>query len=146
MDESRRILAELGDRLGLGLSFSEHGQCCLVLDQDLFVMIEDRPFGWAFSGHLRNDVGGQDKAFWQRMLSLNLLLAEQHAGRIAHASEMDVLVYTDTLPGALLTSDSAYEFLDRFVDQLEKLREQIGAQPDASGTKDSLISFDGLRA
>lgn len=128
MRDQSDILSRLGDRLGLNLSFGDNGQCCLLLDQTLIVSIENKPSGWLFCGLLQNSIDWQEKSFWQNLLVLNLSLAEQQAGTIAYEPTSDALLYAHSLPVSQLDIDSAYEFLEKFVSQLEKIIIQLRFQ------------------
>ncbi|MHA3904384.1 chaperone SicP [Castellaniella sp. WN] len=121
MREQGNILSRLGDRLGLSLTFGDDGKCCLLLDQTLIISIESKPSGWLFYGLLQSSAGWQEKDFWQHLMALNLLLAEQQAGSIAYESKSDVLLYAHLLPVSELDTESAYEFLGTFADRLEKM-------------------------
>jgi hypothetical protein len=122
------VLAQLSNRLGVPLSFGENRQCCMVLDQKIFVSIEALASGWLFTGLLKPSLDPHDKPYLQHLLALNLTLMQEHGGSMAYDPASGALLYASRLPLSQLNGDSAYEFLGTFVDQLESLSEQLGAQ------------------
>lgn len=123
------ILTQLGRRLGLALSFDENDQCCLILDYTLMLSIKKKATSWLFYGMLQADVSEQEGSFWQYVSSLNLSLAEQEAGAIAYEPTSGALLYVDSLNFTTVELnkiyDNSYAFLEKFVDSLESLKEQI---------------------
>lgn len=120
-DPSDLTLSLLGERLGLPLSFDSNGKCCLLFNEDLPISIEKKHYGWLFSGLLQDSVEWREKPFWQDLLALNASLAEQQAGAICYEPVSDVLLYTHSFPTALMDLDHAYEFLEGFINHLEKI-------------------------
>ncbi|MVW70393.1 MULTISPECIES: CesT family type III secretion system chaperone [unclassified Bordetella] len=125
MHPQTHVLAELGERLGVPLSFGESGQCCIVLDQELYVAIETLASGWLFTGLLGQGVDNRGSAFLQDVLSRNLKLTQQYGGTIACEPQSGALLYVSKLPLSQLDGEKAYEFLEQFVDQLESLSHQL---------------------
>lgn len=113
------ILAELGDRLGLSLTFDENSQCLLILDQKLMVSIRKETSAWLFYGLIEADVQWREKAFWQTALTINLDLVKSGGGSISYEPDSCALMYVHCLEIKRLDVDSAYAFLESFVDQLE---------------------------
>lgn len=119
------ILSELGDRLGLNLAFDDNSQCLLILDQKLMVSIRKEPSAWLFYGLIEADVEWKEKLFWQHALAINLDLVKNGGGAISYEPESCALMYVHRLDIKCLDVDSAYAFLETFVDQLEG----IGTHP-----------------
>jgi len=126
MQSQHDVLSGLGDKLGLKLSFGDNGKCCLLLDQTLIISIETKPSGWLFIGLVQNSIEWRQKSFWQRLLALNLSLAEQHAGALAYEPVSDALLYTHRLPIAQLNIENAHALLENFTSQLEQLIKSLG--------------------
>lgn len=127
MEAQSYVLSSLGTRLGLDLSFGENEHCCLLLDQSLFISIENKASGWLFTGLVQNSVDWHEKSFWQDLLALNLSLAEQNAGSVAYEPTSDALLYIDSIHASMLNTDSAYVFLESFIGHLEKMIERVRA-------------------
>ena len=128
--QNDHILSQLGHRLGLELFFDKNQQCCLLLDQSLMVSIKQEASHWLFYGMLQDQLDNQDKAFWQRLLVLNLSLAEKQAGTITYEPVSDALLYVDALSIAQLDGEACYNFLEQFVHYLEYIKEQLLVTPN----------------
>lgn len=97
----------------------------MVLDEDLFVAIEEKPEGWLFTGLLEHNPDWKDISFWQDLLARNLTLLQQHGATISYEPSSGAVLYASWLPLSQVNSDYVYEFLEKFVNQLDHLSEQI---------------------
>lgn len=125
MNNHDELLSLLGERLGIELYFEEK-QCFIMLDQALMISIRQQDQGWVLYGMLKKVPANQDGAFWREFMMHNLVLAEGGAGAIGYDAQSEALVYIDTLPLSQFYIDSAYDFIDLFVERMEYLLEIIG--------------------
>ncbi|VDZ77180.1 virulence associated chaperone [Salmonella bongori] len=50
MQVHQDIIADIGERLGLPLTFDDNNQCVLLLDTDIFMSIEAKDDIWLLNG------------------------------------------------------------------------------------------------
>ncbi len=125
MNHHDQTLSELGEKLGLTLSFDDERHCLLLLDESLIASIKSQESGWIFIGQLEHVVEFQEDSFWKNLLSTNLSLAEKHAGSICYEQTANTLLYLHRLPEEELNADKIYSFLEDFFNELEKIKEHF---------------------
>lgn len=125
LQEQSEILKQLGNKLGLTLAFDANNKCCLILDQHMFINIENKNNGWQFSGLVRSSIAWKEKQFWKNLLSLNFSLAKKNSGTLAYESTEDVLLYISCIPSSELSKDKAYFFLENYTEKLEAIIDQF---------------------
>ncbi len=118
------LLSELGDDLGLQLTFDEHGQCLLVLDENLMISIRQSEDNWILYGML-GEFWPHDSDVFQYLLSLNQSLAEQGQGVLAFDPKNNAVLYLYRI--SLKDTDRAllYQVLETFTDRLETLIQHL---------------------
>ncbi len=122
--QSAVLLSELGDDSGLKLTFDEHGQCLLVLDDNLMISIRQSADSWVLYGML-GEFWQPDSDFFQYLLSLNQLLAEQGQGALTFEPKNNAVLYLHHIPLKDANRTTLYQSLETFTNWLETLMQRL---------------------
>ncbi|MGL4859574.1 MAG: chaperone SicP [Enterobacteriaceae bacterium] len=115
------LLRELGEDLGVPLAFDEHGQCLLVLDDNLMISVHQQSEqSWVLYGML-GEFWQPDNAFFIMLFALNRQLTEQGQGTLIFSKENNSVLYMQHLSLQGASRTSLYQQLEQFTDWLENL-------------------------
>ena len=120
MEKQVELLTELGKRLGVELTFDENNQCFLLLDEHLMISIRSLNENFVLYGMLGEFPEEQSARFWQKLLALNLGLAEAGEGSITLEESADVVMLIKTMPTNLTVSELE-NGISTFVSHIERL-------------------------
>ncbi|EBE5240429.1 PrgH/EprH family type III secretion apparatus protein [Salmonella enterica] len=94
MQAHQDIIANIGEKLGLPLTFDDNNQCLLLLDSDIFTSIEAKDDIWLLNGMIipLSPVCGD--SIWRQIMVINGELAANNEGTLAYidAAELDSLL------------------------------------------------------
>ncbi|WP_227992822.1 MULTISPECIES: chaperone SicP [Shewanella] len=124
MNQDELLLNQVGQSLGLPLTFDTNEQCLLMLDNKLMISIHYQDELWTFYCMLAQVSNHETAQYWRLCLQLNLVLAEQGMGRISYDTDSGSLLYLMSLPMPA-TSDSVTEFIERLVDSYESVQARL---------------------
>ncbi len=131
---SLSLLSELGEDLGLKLTFDEHDQCLLVLDENLMISIRQSEDSWVLYGML-GEFWQPDSDFFQYLLSLNQSLAEQGLGALTFDPQNNTVLYLRHISLGNVSRATLYQLLESFTDWQESLMQRLD---ERTADKDSM--------
>ncbi|KVN98503.1 hypothetical protein WJ69_34160 [Burkholderia ubonensis] len=121
MNKNTNLLTAFGRTIGIDLEFDEHGQSFLLMDEQLMVSIRSVSGAvilYAMVGEFP-DAPGND--FWQKVLAVNVALAEDGAGALAFEERTEALLFVKHLPTERLEPHDFADAVESFVNRLESL-------------------------
>jgi hypothetical protein len=121
MEKQVALLTDLGKLLGIELTFDENNQCFLLLDERVMISIRDLNNHFVLYGMLGEFPEDKSATFWQKLLALNVVLAETGAGSIALEESADVVMLIKAIHTDGLTVAELEKEVSVFVSQVEKL-------------------------
>lgn len=127
METNHSLLKQLGEYLGLPLSFNDKDQCLMVFDEKLIVSIQSRNTHWTFECMLSEMSIDTPVEYYQSYLMLNFELANKRLGSICYEADSKALMYVVPL-SMPVSYESLLTFLEEVLDQYEALYQQIKMQ------------------
>lgn len=97
MQAHQGIIAEIGEKLGLPLTFDDNNQCLLLLDNDIFMSIEAKDDIWLLNGMIipLSPVCGD--SIWRQIMVINGELAANNEGTLAYIDNAETLLLIDRI-------------------------------------------------
>lgn len=92
MQAHQDIIANIGEKLGLPLTFDDNNQCLLLLDSDIFTSIEAKDDIWLLNGMIipLSPVCGD--SIWRQIMVINGELAANNEGTLAYIDAAETLL------------------------------------------------------
>lgn len=124
MQVHQDIIADIGERLGLPLTFDDNNQCVLLLDTDIFMSIEAKDDIWLLNGMIipLSPVCGD--AIWREIMVINGDLAANNKGTLAYVDTAEILLFIDVITD-LTNIHRILLQLELFVNQQEELKNRL---------------------
>ncbi|MET1116601.1 MAG: chaperone SicP [Comamonas sp.] len=136
------ILNEIGNSLGIELTFDEHQQCFVLLDEHLMMSLRSVDDAWILYGMLgRLGEDGQPKDIASSLLTLNLHLAESGGASIAREASSNVLMLVLRVATADMDGARMQAALGDFVDALDSTLTAVNALLKPQAEQPSLAAF-----
>ncbi|WP_298773265.1 chaperone SicP [uncultured Shewanella sp.] len=91
--ESSKLLANLGQSLGLPLHFDTNKQCLLLMDESLIISIRRKETYWllyCLLGEINTDISSP---LWEWYSATNLFLIENQLGGLCYEKKTNTLFY-----------------------------------------------------
>lgn len=124
MQKHQDIIADIGEKLGLPLSFDDNNQCLLLLNTDLFISIEAKDNIWLLNGMIipLSPVCGDN--IWRQIMVMNGELASKEGGTLAYIETAEALLLIDVITDLTSTHRIMLQ-LESFVNQQEELKNRL---------------------
>lgn len=142
MDKPTELLTDLGKALGIDLVFDENNQCFLLLDERLMISIRKMDNRFVLYGMLGEFPEGKPATFWQKLLVINLVLAETGEGNIALEASADAVMLIKAIPTDTLTVSALEELISHFISRVEKLVTVLAEEDDDLPTLDHSLFME----
>jgi hypothetical protein len=116
LDDSDEILSKFGERVGLGLTFDETGQCFLMVDERIISIIRGID-AWILYGMVADlEEQALGLVFWRTVLDLNLSILKAGGGGLASRSDKNALLYVERVD--MPSNERAvYERIEQFINR-----------------------------
>ncbi len=113
--------ANIGEKLGLPLTFDDNNQCLLLLDSDIFTSIEAKDDIWLLNGMIipLSPVCGD--SIWRQIMVINGELAANNEGTLAYIDAAETLLLIHAITD-LTNTYHIISQLESFVNQQEALK------------------------
>ncbi|EKT8860271.1 chaperone SicP [Salmonella enterica] len=124
MQAHQSIIADIGEKLGLPLTFDDNNQCLLLLDSDIFMSIEAKDDIWLLNGMIipLSPVCGD--SVWRQIMVINGELATKNKGVLAYIDTAEALLLIDAITD-ITNSYHIISQLELFVHQQEELKNRL---------------------
>ncbi|EDS6647927.1 chaperone SicP [Salmonella enterica subsp. arizonae] len=118
------IIADIGEELGLPLTFDDNNQCLLLLDTDIFMAIEAKDDIWLLNGMIipLSPVCGD--SVWRQIMMINGELATKNEGTLAYIDTAETLFFIKAIT-ELANMYHIISQLELFVNQQEALKKRL---------------------
>ncbi|ENY9402016.1 chaperone SicP [Salmonella enterica] len=118
------IIADIGEELGLPLTFDDNNQCLLLLDTDIFMAIEAKDDIWLLNGMIipLSPVCGD--SVWRQIMMINGELATKNEGTLAYIDTAETLFFIKAIT-ELANMYHIISQLESFVNQQEALKKRL---------------------
>ncbi|EAQ2108136.1 chaperone SicP [Salmonella enterica subsp. arizonae] len=118
------IIADIGEELGLPLTFDDNNQCLLLLDTDIFMAIEAKDDIWLLNGMIipLSPVCGD--SVWRQIMMINGELATKNEGTLAYIDTAETLFFIKAIT-ELANMYHIISQLESFVNQQEALTKRL---------------------
>ncbi|EAN5161178.1 chaperone SicP [Salmonella enterica] len=118
------IIADIGEELGLPLTFDDNNQCLLLLDTDIFMAIEAKDDIWLLNGMIipLSPVCGD--SVWRQIMMINGELATKNEGTLAYIDTAETLLFIKEIT-ELANMYHIISQLESFVNQQEALKKRL---------------------
>ncbi|EAO4573862.1 chaperone SicP [Salmonella enterica] len=118
------IIADIGEELGLPLTFDDNNQCLLLLDTDIFMAIEAKDDIWLLNGMIipLSPVCGD--SVWRQIMMINGELATKNEGTLAYIDTAETLLFIKAIT-ELANMYHIISQLESFVNQQEALKKRL---------------------
>ncbi|HCL5250962.1 TPA: chaperone SicP [Salmonella enterica] len=124
MQVHQDIIADIGEKLGLPLTFDDNNQCLLLLDTDIFMSIEAKDDIWLLNGMIipLSPICGD--SIWRQIMVINGELAAKNEGALAYIDTAETLLLIDVITD-LTNIYHIISRLESFVNQQEALKNRL---------------------
>ncbi|HCM1916239.1 TPA: chaperone SicP [Salmonella enterica subsp. salamae serovar 28:r:e,n,z15] len=124
MQAHQDIIADIGEKLGLPLTFDDNNQCLLLLDTDIFMSIEAKDDIWLLNGMIipLSPICGD--SIWRQIMVINGELAAKNEGALAYIDTAETLLLIDVITD-LTNIYYIMSRLESFVNQQEVLKNRL---------------------
>ncbi|MBA3110538.1 chaperone SicP [Salmonella enterica] len=124
MQAHQDIIADIGEKLGLPLTFDDNNQCLLLLDTDIFMSIEAKDDIWLLNGMIipLSPICGD--SIWRQIMVINGELAAKNEGVLAYIDTAETLLLIDVITD-LTNIYYIMSRLESFVNQQEVLKNRL---------------------
>ncbi|ELR4954840.1 chaperone SicP [Salmonella enterica] len=118
------IIADIGEELGLPLTFDDNNQCLLLLDTDIFMAIEAKDDIWLLNGMIipLSPVCGD--SVWRQIMMINGELATKNEGTLAYIDTAETLFFIKAIT-ELANMYHIISQLESFVNHQEALKKRL---------------------